>query len=170
MQVAGSGEGGEFGQRREAAGIGGSEGFDEMASKKRRMVAVLGLTGAVMVGTMTAAMARNGNGPEDIQNSYVHFSGNIYWYANGQGPANAGGMDVYGNLYNSAGGNHAKIQGKVEGYSYTTLWNTDGSKNGFYGDYTVYDPQATESDYGWVNACHVNNWSPDNCSAEYNHR
>jgi hypothetical protein len=139
-----------------------------MKTRTKRIVAAVALTGAALAVSATAAWARTGNGPETIQNSYVKFDGNIYWEpTNG---TNHGGMDVYGTLYNSAGGNYAKIQGKVSGYGYTTLWTTDSSKNGFYNNKIVYDPQALYVTTGTVNVCHINNYSADNCSSEYNTR
>lgn len=138
-----------------------------MRTRTKRIIAAVALTGAALGVSATAAWARTGNGPETIQNSYVKFNGSIYWYPSG---SNHGGMEVYGNLYNSAGGNYAKIQGKVSGYSYTNLWTTDSSKSGFYGDKVVYDPQALYVNTGSVNVCHINKLSADNCSSEYNTR
>ncbi|WP_329118178.1 hypothetical protein [Streptomyces sp. NBC_01465] len=132
----------------------------------RRRIAVGALTTAVVLGGASAALARNGNGSIWVGNTYAHISGSVYWNPKG---TDHGGMEVYGNLYDDeADGNSAKLEGKVSGYGYTTLWRASGG-NGthVYGDKVVYDPAALYVNDGYVQTCRYNSWGVDKCTSEY---
>lgn len=134
----------------------------------RRAGAIVTMATLFVLGVSTAAYARYGNGPVDIGNEYARFVGNIYWYPNG---VNHGGMDVYGTLYDiNCDNNSVKVQGRVSGYGYTTLWTVSGCGNSAYGDKVVYDPQATQVNTGYVRTCRYNGWGTDKCIEEYMHR
>lgn len=141
----------------------------QINSAMRRSLAVAGLAAALVGGAAASASAITGNGAVWVGNTYAYFDGHVYWNPSG---TNHGGMEVYGYLHDAeADSNSAKVQGKVSGYSYTTLW-TDSNGNGtsVYGDKVVYDPQATYVTYGYIQTCRYNSWGTDKCTSEYQSR
>lgn len=134
---------------------------------KKRAVGVVAVMAALFVGGVaSAAYARVGNGPIWVGNTYAHIDGSVYWYPQG---VNHGGMGVSGYLYDDeADSNSVKVNGKVAGYGYTTLWtNSNGNGSRVYGSKVVYDPQATIVSNGYVQTCRYNSWGTDKCTSEY---
>jgi hypothetical protein len=133
---------------------------------KKSVGVVVAIVALFIGGIATAAFARQGNGPIWVGNTWAHIDGSVYWYPNGN---NHGGMRVYGSLYDDeVDSNSVKVNGKVSGYGYTTLWtNSGGSGTSRYGDKVVYDPQATQVNYGDVQTCRYNSWGTDKCTSEY---
>ncbi|MET9294006.1 hypothetical protein [Streptomyces sp. NPDC003077] len=140
-----------------------------MKRSMRKGIAITSLAAAVVVGGATAAMARSGNGGINVGNSYGHIQGSVYWHPKSNGKYPYGGMQVSGNLYDTAAdSNSVKVQGKVSGYSYTTLWeNSDGSGSKKYGSKVVYDPAALWVRDGSVQFCRFNGWGTDKCTSEF---
>lgn len=131
----------------------------------RRAAVVAVLAGAFVAGTAASAFAITGSGstgPLSTTGASLT-SGYIYWNPNG---VNHGAMEVSGYLNDTKGdSNSVYMKGKVEGYSYTTLWNNyNGHGTSVWGDYYVYDPQATESTYGNIGVCR--NGITDNCTTQ----
>ncbi|WP_409471462.1 hypothetical protein [Streptomyces sp. HC307] len=137
-----------------------------MKTNMRKGIAVASLAAAVVVGGASAAIARDGNGSIWVGNTYAHISGSIYWWPSG---SNHGGMEVSGYLYDDEpDSNSVKVQGKVSGYSYTTLWtNSNGNGTRVWGDKVVYDPAALYVTTGSVQTCRYNSWGTDQCTSEY---
>lgn len=102
-------------------------------NRKKKIAAVAVMAGLFVVGAAGSAMSRTGNGALYVGNEYAAFDGSVYWYPKG---SNYGGMRVYGNLKDlKADSNSVKVNGKVAGYSYTTLWtNSKGAGSSVYGD------------------------------------
>lgn len=134
--------------------------------KKSSWGIIVGLVALFIAGIASSAIARSGNGPIWVGNTYAHIDGSVYWYPRGTAH---GGMRVYGYLYDDeADSNSVKVNGKVAGYGYTTLWtNSGGNGSRVYGDREVYDPQATYVSTGYVQTCRYNSWGTDQCTSEY---
>ncbi|MFI5529182.1 hypothetical protein ACIA8O_11630 [Kitasatospora sp. NPDC051853] len=126
----------------------------------------MGLTGALLAGVATAAVARSGNGYIWVGTSTQNLEGNVTWWAKG---SNHGGMQVSGTLSDTAAdSNSVKALAKVSGYSYSTIGSTSGGSGAtVWVDRVVYDPQATWVTYGWVQTCRYNSWGTDSCATEY---
>lgn len=139
-----------------------------MRTKLQAALAVSVMTTVVVGGTALSAYARTGNGPITVQNSDVEYSGQVYWYPNGD---NHGGMGLTGRLYDrNANGDPVYLNAQVSGYGFTRIaTNSNGKGTYVTVNKVVYDPQATRVDNGKVRACNSDAFG-DTCAEEYNRR
>lgn len=132
------------------------------------LLAVVGV-----IGVATAAVARTGNGPFELSDENVTYSGSVTWNPNRQQVGwGHGGMVVSGYLTDAnCNGHWVYVSAKVVGYGYTVLkenrngcgsTNTDAATE-------VYDPAATYISDGVVKACQDDAFA-DTCTAESMYR